>query len=224
MTTTNLGKEKLDGTSRPSLATAPVEYDRQFTDQLNNQLRLYFTQIDNLSATLLNTSGTRYLSAPYGAFADTTNQTVAAADTGTVMTFDTTDFANGVSIVTSGGKASRVTVTNAGIYNFQWSGQFQNTDSQDHDASIWVRKNGTDVVGSSGLVSIPSSHGGIPGHIIAGWNFLFSLNATDYIELWWEADNTAVTIQAYPAVTTPPAAVRPSTSSLVATMTYVSRL
>jgi hypothetical protein len=224
MSSTNLGREKLDGTSRPSLAAAPVEYDRQFQDQLNNALRLYFAQIDNMSATLLNVSGARFLSAPYGSFADTTDQTVAAADTGTVMTFNTTDFANGVSIVTSGGLASRFTVEYAGIYNFQWSGQFQNTDSQDHDASIWVKKNGTDVTGSSGLVSIPSKHGSIDGHIIAGWNFLFQLQANDYLELWWETDNAAVTIQAYDAVTTPPAAVRPSTSSLVATMTYVSRL
>ena len=224
MTVNNIGKEKLNGTSQSVLATAPVDYSRQYQDLLNNQLRLYFTQIDNLTASLLNVDGTRYLSAPYGSFADTTDQPIAAANTGTVMTFNTTDFANGVSIVTSGGYASRFTVDYAGVYNFQWSGQFQNTDSQDHDATIWVKKNGTDVIGSSGLVSVPSKHGAIDGHCIAGWNFLFQLQANDYIELWWEADNTAVSIQAYPAVTTPPAAVRPSTSSLVATMTYVSRL
>jgi hypothetical protein len=223
----NTGKEKLDGTRQSALATAPVEYDRKYQDQLNNQLRLYFTQIDGFTATLLDQSATRYLSAPYGSFASTANQTVAAADTGTVMTFNVTDFANNVSVVTSGGLASRFTVTNAGIYNFQWSGQFQNTASAVHDASVWIRKNGVDVTGSTGYISIPSRHGSVDGHTIAGWNFLFSLAANDYIELWWETDNVAVSIQAYPAVTdppNPPAAVRPSTSSLVATMTYVSRL
>jgi hypothetical protein len=224
MAITNTGTEKLDGSAQPFLPNAPVEYNRRYQDELNNALRLYFSQIDNLSSSLLSVDGARYLSAPYGSFADTTDQTVAAADTGTVMKFNTTDFANGVSIVTSGGNPSRFTVEYAGIYNFQWSGQFQNTDSQDHDASIWIKKNGTDVTGSSGLVSIPSKHGAIDGHIIAGWNFLFQLQANDYIELWWETDSTTVSIQAYDAVTTPPAAVRPSTSSLVATMTYVSRL
>ena len=212
----------LTRTKAPSLPIAPAVYSRQYGDQLNNVLRLYFAQLDNFILQL-NAGGTGVvtnLKLPYGSFADTTDQTTTA-NTATVMTFDTTDFASGVSIVTSGGKASRFTVTNPGIYNFQWSGQFQNSDTQDHDASIWVRKNGTDVVGSTGYIAIPSSHGGVDGHTIAGWNFLFSLAANDYIELWWETDDAAVTIQAYPAGTSP---TRPSTSSLVATMTFVSAL
>jgi hypothetical protein len=31
----------------PALPLAPVEYDRAYQDQLNNVLRLYFTQINN---------------------------------------------------------------------------------------------------------------------------------------------------------------------------------
>ena len=201
----------------PALPFAPVQYDRQYQDSVNNILRQYFNQIDAL-ARQLRVGALNTLGLPYGSFADTTDQT-ATANTATVMTFDTTDFSNGVSIVTSGGKASRFTVTNAGIYNFQWSGQFQNTDTQEHDVSVWVRKNGTDVVGSTGLVGVPSSHGGVDGHAVVGWNFLFSLAANDYIELWWSTPNVAVTIQAYPVGTTP---TRPSTSSLVATMTFVS--
>lgn len=206
----------------PALPFAPVEYDRTYQDTFNNILRQYFNTLDNFVSQLSLSAGGSgaglYL--PYGSFADTTDQPVVA-NTATVMTFNTTDFANGVSIVTSGGLASRFTVANAGIYNFQWSGQFQNTDSQLHDASIWIRKNGTDVVGSTGYISVPNSHGGIDGHGIYGWNFLFSLAANDYIELWWESDNAAVSIQAYPAGTSP---TRPSTSSLVATMTFVSAI
>jgi hypothetical protein len=203
----------------PALPLAPVQYTQQYQDQLNNILRLYFNQIDTLIGQLrldkLNTLGL-----PYGSFADTTTQT-ALANTATVMTLNTTDFASGVSIVTSGGKASRITAVTAGIYNFQWSGQFQNADNQLHDVSVWVRKNGTDVVGSTGLISVPNSHGGVNGHTIAGWNFFFSLAANDYIELWWSTDSTQVTIQAYPVGTSP---TRPSTSSLVATMAFVSAL
>lgn len=203
----------------PSFPVAPTEYNRQYIDQLNNILRLYFNQIDAL-ASQLRVGNLNTLGLPYGSFADTTDQTTVA-NTATVMTFNTTDFANGISIVTSGGLASRITAATAGIYNFQWSGQFVNTDTQLHDASIWVRKNGTDVVGSTGFISIPNSHGGTDGHGIYGWNFFFSLNAGDYIELWWSTDNTAVSIQAYPVGVSP---TRPSTSSLVATMAFVSAL
>jgi len=213
---------ELNRTKAPALPFAPVEYDRTYQDTFNNILRQYFNTLDNFVSQLSISAGGSgaglYL--PYGSFADTTDQPVVA-NTATVMTFNTTDFANGISIVTSGGLASRFTVANAGIYNFQWSGQFQNTDTQLHDASIWIRKNGTDVVGSTGYISVPNRHGGIDGHGIYGWNFLFSLAANDYIELWWESDNAAVSIQAYPAGTSP---TRPSTSSLVATMTFVSAI
>lgn len=212
----------LTRTKAPALPITPSVYSRQYGDQLNNVLRLYFSQLDNFIAQLNAgaTSTITGLRLPYGSFADTTDQT-ALANTATVMTFNTTDFANGISIVTSGGLASRITAATAGIYNFQWSGQFVNTNTQLHDASIWVRKNGTDVVGSTGFISIPNRHGGVDGHGIYGWNFFFSLNAGDYIELWWSTDNTAVSIQAYPVGVSP---TRPSTSSLVATMAFVSAL
>jgi hypothetical protein len=213
---------ELTKTKNPAFPSAPVEYDRGYTDTTHNILRQYFNQIDNLIGQLklsVGGSGTGvYL--PYGSFADTTDQT-AVVNTATIMTFNTTDFANGVSVVTSGGLASRFTVANAGIYNFQWSGQFVNTDGQLHDASIWIRKNGADVVGSTGFISVPNSHGGVDGHGIYGWNFLFQLQANDYIELWWSNTNAAVSIQAYPVGTSP---TRPSTSSLVATMTFVSAI
>jgi hypothetical protein len=205
---------QLPKTRAPALPNYPAAYNQVHGSQLNNALRLYFNQLDNFIS-LLSAS-----TVPYGSFADTTDQT-AVANTATVMSFNTTDFASGVSIVTSGGYASRITVTKAGIYNFQWSGQFVNTDTQLHDASIWVRKNGTDVVGSTGFISIPNRHGGVDGHGIYGWNFFFSLNANDYIELWWSTTNAAVSIQHYPVGTSP---TRPSTSSLVATMAFVSAL
>lgn len=209
----------LTSVKSPTLPLAPVQYQQKYADELNNILRLYFNQVDTFISQLslgnLNT-----LALPYGSFADTTDQT-ALANTATVMTFNTTDFANGVSVVTSGGLASRITAATAGIYNFQWSGQFVNTDTQIHDVSVWVRKNGADVVGSTGVISIANRHGGFDGHNIYGWNFFFSLNAGDYIELWWSTPNVQVSIQAFPVGTTP---TRPSTSSLVATMAFVSAL
>ena len=76
---------------------------------------------------------------PYGAFQSLVDQTVATANTAYAMTMDTTDFSNGVTLSNS----SRINVKNTGIYNFQWSGQFENTDSQDHDVRVWIKVNGT---------------------------------------------------------------------------------
>jgi hypothetical protein len=208
----------------PNLAISPVEYSRGYQDQFNSILRLYFNQLDDTFRTLLNTSagagGGKYIRFPYGAFQDTTTQT-ATANTATVATFNTVDYVNGVSVVTSGGKASRITVAQTGLYNLQWSGQFQNTDTQLHDVSVWLRVNGTDLTGSTGLASIPNSHGGVNGHTIVGWNFFLQLKVNEYVELYWSTDDVGVTIQAYAASTLP---TRPSTASLVVTLSFVSGL
>ena len=158
-------------------------------------------------------------SVPYGAFQDTTDQTIASTTTAYPMTFDTTDLSNGVTVVTSGGLASRLTVANAGTYNLQWSGQFNNTDTQIHDATVWLRKNGTDITGSAGVISVPNSHGGVDGHTLVGWNYFVDMAANDYLEMMWSVTNTAVSLQFYPAASSP---TRPSTASLIATLSYVN--
>jgi hypothetical protein len=129
------------------------------------------------------------------------------------MTLNTTDGSNGVS---RGTPTSRVVFTYAGTYNFQWSGQFQNTDTQDHNANVWIRINGTDVVGSNGVVDVPAKHGSINGHTLAGWNFILTFAAGDYIELVWSSDSTQVSLQAYSA-----ASPAPSTASLIVTAQQV---
>jgi hypothetical protein len=153
--------------------------------------------------------------APYGAFQSLVDQTIASTTTAYAMTLDTTDYTNGVYLSNS----SRMNVRNAGIYNLQWSGQFENTDSADHDVYVWLRKNGTNVVASTGLISVPSKHGSIDGHTIGGWNFFIELAANDYIELYWASDSTTVSLQFYAAGTSP---TKPSTASLIATMQYVA--
>jgi len=153
-------------------------------------------------------------SMPYGAFQSLVDQTITA-NTATAMTLDTTDYSNGVYLSNS----SRMNVRNTGIYNLQWSGQFQNIDTQEHDVSVWLRKNGTNIVGSTGLVGVPSSHGGIDGHTVVGWNYFLELSANDYIEIYWSSPSTNVSLQFYAAGTSP---TRPTTASVIATMNYIS--
>ena len=153
--------------------------------------------------------------APYGAFQSLVDQTIASTTTAYAVTLDTTDYTNGVYLSNS----SRLNVRNAGIYNLQWSGQFENTDSQDHDAYVWIRKNGTDVTGSTGVIAIPSKHGSVNGHTISGWNYFLELAANDYIQIYWSSDSTTVSLQLYPIGTLP---AKPSTASIIATMQYVA--
>jgi hypothetical protein len=218
MTVNNIGREQLNGTSQSVLATAPVDYNRQYQDLLNNQLRLYFTQIDGLTATLLNTSGTRFLSAPAGAFSDTTTQIAANTTTAYPITFNTTDVSNGITVVSN----SRLTVEFAGRYNLQFSAQLENTTNAGVDVDIWFRKNGTNIAASNSRFGLaPRKALGDPYHIIGTVNLFIDLQATDYVELVWCTTDVGADIKAYTAGTSP---TRPTVPSIIATMSYVSRL
>lgn len=206
-------KQQLETPSIPSLGFPPEGYERRHFNENYGSLNGYFRKLTTILGSLFGPRGGKFLNNPYGAFQSTADQAAAVANTAYAMTLNTVDYANGVSVASN----SRITVTDAGIWNLQWSGQFQNTDTQDHDARIWLKINGTVVTGSTGFISVPSSHGGIDGHSIVGWNYFLSLNANDYVELWWETDSTNVSIQAYPA-----SGNYPSTASLIATMSFVS--
>lgn len=210
-----MAQQTLRPSKAPNLLIAPVVYDQRYLDQLNNALRLYFNQIDNGLAALLSGTGGSSLSLPYGAFSSDQDQTTTA-NTATLMTFNTTDFADGVSI-----NSSKITVENSGIYNLQFSGQFQNTDTAFQDVFIWLRQNGVDIPGSTGFTSVPNRHAGTNGHLIIGWNYFLRMAAGDYVEIYWSIPTTDVSIQHLPASGTP---TKPSTQSVVATMTFVSRL
>ena len=208
----------------PALPNSPLEYIRTDEDQFRNILRLYFNQIDSTFGNLLDVTGGKYVNFPYGAFSSDADQTTTA-NTATVMTLNTTDFANQVSMGTVAiPSTSKITVANAGIYNLQFSAQFQNTDNQIQDISIWLKQNGTDIPGSTGLVSIParkSASAGEEAHQITGWNYYVSMAENDYIEIYWSTTLASVTIQYYAASTGP---VRPATQSVVATLSFVSAL
>jgi hypothetical protein len=210
---------QLRPSQQPRLPAAPVEYDRNYVDSLTGILRQYFNQIDNLTQSLLTSSGGRFVRNICGSFYDTTTQS-ATANTATLMTINSTDTpnTNGVSIVAG----SKITTTYPGVYNLQFSVQVQSTDNAIQDISIWLRQNGTDLVGSTGLIAVParkSASAGDEAHGIFGWNYFVTMAAGDYIQLYWSTTNAAVTIKAYAAGTSP---TRPSTSSVVATMTFVS--
>jgi hypothetical protein len=208
-------QQQLETPSIPSLGYPPDAYERRHFNENNGALNNFFRKLTTNLGSLFGPKGGKFMNNPYGAFQSTVDQTAAAANTAYAMTLNTIDYANGVSVASN----SRITVLDAGIWNLQWSGQFENTDSQDHDVRVWLKINGTVVTGSTGFFAVPSKHGSVNGHALVGWNYFLSLDANDYVELWWETDSTNVSIQAYAA-----SGNYPSTASLIATMTFVSNL
>lgn len=201
---------------QPRLPAAPNEYTAEFIEQYSNILRLYFNQLDNLTGALLGESGGRFIRFPYGAFSSNQDQT-ATVNTATLVTLNTTDFANEVSIATS-----KITVANSGIYNLQFSVQLENSSNAPQDVFIWLKQNGTDIVGSTGKVGMPArKNPGDPFHSIVGWNYYLEMDASDYVEIYWSTTSADVSIQFYAASASP---TKPATQSVVATLSFVSAL
>ena len=268
----------------PNLLVSTDEYSRQYQEQMNNALRIYFNQLDNTFQSLLATTpGGAFLRFPHGSFQDTTVQT-APANTAQVIRLNTTSLSNGVSLgshtaaftasralttltvtaVSSGtlylgmtiagvgitlgttitafgtgtGGAgtytvstsgtitseamtgtiqSELVVTTTGIYNLQFRVQYQNVNAANKIASVWLRVNNTDVVGSSNFVTVPLG----TQYALATGSYLMSLVANDYVEVWWSTDSVDISAFAAAAGTSP---TRPTTASVIATMTFVSAL
>lgn len=154
----------------------------------------------------------------FGSFYDTGSQTAVSTTTIYSMSLSTTDISNGVYV--SGSDRTRIYVTNAGVYNFQFSAQFSNTSNNDpQDVAVWLRKNDNsstnDIVDSNSFITVPGAKGGNPGQIIAAWNFFLQLAAGDFIQLLWHAEKAnVITLETIPAGTNPP---HPRTPSLIAT-------
>lgn len=205
----------LNQVAPPALPLAREQYDRPYQDQLNNVLRLYFTQNSaNLNA-LVGTSGGRFLQFPYAAIQRSTNKTFTA-NTATQVTFNQNDYLNGAANDGTDG----ITVAYNGLYNYQFSVQFANTDSQIHAAYIWLRRNGVDVPGTASKWDITAKHGSSDGYVLAAANFYVDLLADDTVEMYAAVSNAAVYMEAYAAQTVPFA--MPAIPSVVATLTYVS--
>jgi hypothetical protein len=222
MTTKIVTTESIDLTriKAPALPIAPAVYSRQYGDQLNNVLRLYFSQLDNF---ILQLNASTYGSGvgvvlPNGSFQDSTTQTAANTTTAYPITFDTTDYSNGVALESS----SRLKVTYAGRYNVQFSIQLENTTNAPVDIDIWFRKNGTDVPASNSRYGLPArKNPGDPFHVIATVNLLIDLQASQYVELVWCTGDVGAKIAAYAAGTLP---TRPAVPSIITTVTFVSAL
>ena len=217
MTLVVTSEYELNRVAAPNLPLGPKEYNSRYQEQLNNVLRLYFNQLNNLLGQLSASSNTAGLRSPYGAFSDFTSQTTTI-NTATLMSLNTTDFSNGVTLAAG----SKITVTNPGVYNLQFSAQLQNLDNAPQDVFIWLKQNGIDIVGSTGKVGMPArKSAGVPFHDIKGWNYFLSMNAGDYVQIYWSTTSVDVTIQTYAVSGSP---TKPSTASVVATLSFVSAL
>ena len=194
----------------PALPLAPEEYNRPFTDQNSNILRLFFNRTANIIGALLDTeNGGKFLHFPYGVFYSTIDQIATDANTGYAVTFNTTRAASDVSVVSN----SRLTVVDDGVYHVKTTLQLASNSSSSKTVSIWLAVNGTAQAYSAHEYIISGSG----GKDIANWNSSLALTGGDYIEVFWATDDTDAILDASAA-----ASPRPAVASAGIALTFVS--
>lgn len=143
-----------------------------------------------------------------GQFSSLIDQTTASGTALNVVALATTDYSDGVTVA-----SNKVTYVNAGTYAFEFDAQVESTDiSARQDVYFFLRKNGTDVVGSTTSASVVINNGTTNGKTYVSCTHLITLAAADYLELIWAATSTAVSLKFTAASAT--GIIRPSTASI----------
>jgi len=211
-------KQQLETPSIPSLGFAPEVYERRHFSENYGALNTYFRKMIGVLGALFGPRGGKFLNTPHGAFHSSIDQVAANTTTAYPVYFGTTDISNGVTVASD----SRLTVAVDGVWNLQFSLQIKNVSNDGQDFDIWFRKNGTNIADSNSRFHIAARKStGDPSHIIAALNFFVEMVAGDYIEVVGCVTSTDVSLEAFPAGTSP---TRPAIPSAIATMTFVSNL
>lgn len=122
----------------------------------------------------------------YGSFDSTSSQTLTV-NTATPITLGTTLSSNGVSI---GSPASRIVVAESGFYQISASLQVSSASANAKNIYFWLKKQGSDVADTVRAVTSDLNNGYVP----IALNYTVSLQASQYVELYWASDDADVSL------------------------------
>jgi hypothetical protein len=198
----------LPRTRSPALPVAPTDYSRQYQDQLNNVLRLYFSQIDNLIS-LLNAGALNTLALPQGAFFQDGVTTLSADINNSVTTIpvvSTTGFQNAGALLIG---AELITYTGKTATSFTGCtrGQFGSSNAA-HVSGVYVTEGQagtgsaalvmTETSSSNGVALDPADKSKVVFTTAGYYNIQFSAqllsfdNAVDNVTLWFSKNGANI--------------------------------
>lgn len=149
----------------------------------------------------------------WGSYEDSSTQTIASTTEAYPVELGTTVDGFGTAVVNNdSGNPTRLTVYRPGVYDIQFSLQLANSGGQLQDVDIWLSLNGINVDNTNTSITVPYSHAGLPGKAVAAWNFVLRLDSGDYVELYWHATSTDVSMPASAAQSNP---TRPAIPSVI---------
>lgn len=131
--------------------------------------------------------------------ASSSSDQTGSTSTATAITMNAGTTGVGITVNAS----TQITFTDAGTYALSPSIQFANSASSDYTATVWFRKNGTNIANSATVVDVPKvADGGMSYFSITIFE---TVTAGQYIEIMFLVQNVAVTIDATVAGAVAPA-------------------
>jgi len=128
----------------------------------------------------------------FACFSDITDQT-GSVSAGTAVKFGTTEVAgSGITMVTDGTNLTRLTFAAAGTYMVAPNLQLANSDTADHDTTVWLALDGTNIARSATKVTVPKATDG--GNTFFQIIFYVTVTAGQYVQVLWLPESVAVTI------------------------------
>lgn len=196
----------------PSLPIAPVDYNRQYGDQLNNVLRLYFNQIDTL-VSQLRVGNLNTLALPQGAFfqdgVTTLTAGISNADT-TIPVVSTANFQTAGTILI-GSELINYTGKTATSFTGCTRGQYGSSNAA-HLTGVYVGEAQaatapvalymSDTTSSNGVALDPADKSKVVFATAGYYNIQFSAqllsfdNAVDNVTLWFSKNGTSISYSA----------------------------
>lgn len=169
----------------------------------------------NVSVGNLIVAGNIVYSPSFGSFFANANITNPVANTAMSISLNNTVASNNVSMVpTPDLLVSHITFAKTGVYNIQFRGQVEKTGSGTDTMDIWLTKGGVLVNNTNTTVALVGN--GVMQ--VASWNWVQSVTATDYFEIYW-CSNALDAQFSYAATKSSPS--RPATPSITVSVISV---
>ena len=138
------------------------------------------------------------------------NQT-GSTTTATAVTMNTGTTGTGITVNAS----TQITFTDAGTYMISPSIHFTNSAATDYTATVWFRKNGTNIANSGSVTSVPKAADG--GLLDFSTTWIETVTAGQYIEIMFLVQNAAVSVLATAA-----GAIAPAIPSVIIPVTRIA--
>jgi hypothetical protein len=202
------------------LPLATDQYERRYTDQVNNVLRLFFNRISGVLSALLGTNGGTALQNPHAMLMSNQDQTSGGTTVANTITYNQPVITQGVEVRNGG----EIWFDAPGQYLVTFTLQVSNQDNAEHLFEVWAAYNGTNFPLSNTRFDVPARKSASQwGHVAPAITGIFTVinPDTEYLTIKWWSDSALVFLEHYAGGTSP---TRPEIPSVILTVNFVSKL